>query len=35
MYYTDQLIVPNYLCDMHDRISIWSTARLFQEAAEL
>ena len=34
MYYTDQLIVPNYLCDMHDRISIWSTARLFQEAAD-
>ena len=35
MFYTQQLITPNYLCDQHDNLSPWSVVRLFQEIAGL
>jgi acyl-ACP thioesterase len=33
MFYTQQLITPNYLCDQHDNLAMWAAARLFQEVA--
>ena len=35
MYYTQQLITPNYLCDQHDKLAPWSVVRLLQEIAGL
>ena len=35
MFYTQQLITPNYLCDQHDNLAPWSVVRLFQEIAGL
>ena len=35
MFYTQQLITPNYLCDQYDNLSPWSVVRLFQEIAGL
>ncbi len=33
MYYTDTVTIPNYLCDCHDRLTMWGMARLMQESA--
>lgn len=33
MYYTDTVTIPNYLCDCHDRLTMWGLARLLQESA--
>ena len=33
MYYSEQLITPNYLCDQYDNLAPWSLVRLFQEIA--
>ena len=33
MYYTHEYIIPNFLCDQHDTLTMWGVARLFQEVA--
>jgi acyl-ACP thioesterase len=33
MYFTESISIPNYLCDCHDRLTMWGLARLLQEAA--
>lgn len=35
MYYTHDYIIPNFLCDQHDTLTMWGVARLFQEVAGL
>lgn len=35
MYYTHEYIIPNFLCDQHDTLTMWGVARLFQEVAGL
>ena len=34
MFYSLKTIIPNYLCDRHDTLSMWGLARIFQEAAD-
>lgn len=34
MIYSEHIILPSYLCDCHDRLSLWGLARLFQDVAE-
>ena len=33
MYYTLPYLIPNFLCDQHDTLTMWGVARLFQEVA--
>lgn len=34
MIQQEQLLIPSYLCDRNDRLSLWALARLFQEIAD-
>ena len=34
MYHSFQTVIPNYLCDRFDTLSMWGLARIFQEAAD-
>ncbi len=34
MYYTEDHILPSYLCDSNDRMTIWGLAQMLQEVAQ-
>lgn len=34
MFFSINTVIPNYICDQYDTLSMWGLARIFQEAAD-